>query len=175
VLQPTVSRPVCLGIKHPPGVSDQICITVTQLRVCWCGALSLTREDGSVLYNCCWPSPAQSFSGLTPVELATIFLLSQIRDFAFRRLLRLAGSRWRYSIPPPHGMLLRQRQIQTVTAIQTGFIIWKSFHYFSQWTSLDQVFSEFFISPPNSYSSCCSTFINYPSPEALQSWYSRRH
>jgi hypothetical protein len=29
-------------------------------------------------------------------------LLSQIRDFSFRRLLRIAGSRWRYSIPPPH-------------------------------------------------------------------------
>jgi hypothetical protein len=32
-------------------------------------------------------------------------LLSQIRDFPFRRLLRLAGSRWRYSTPPPHGSL----------------------------------------------------------------------
>jgi hypothetical protein len=30
-------------------------------------------------------------------------LLSQIWDFRFRRLLRLAGSRWRYSNPPPHG------------------------------------------------------------------------
>jgi hypothetical protein len=30
-------------------------------------------------------------------------LLSQISDFLFHRLLRLAGSRWRYSIPPPHG------------------------------------------------------------------------
>jgi hypothetical protein len=30
-------------------------------------------------------------------------LLSQIRDFPFRRLLRLPGSRWRYSTPPPHG------------------------------------------------------------------------
>jgi hypothetical protein len=30
-------------------------------------------------------------------------LLSQIRDFSFCRLLRLAGSRWRYSNPPPHG------------------------------------------------------------------------
>jgi hypothetical protein len=29
-------------------------------------------------------------------------LLSQIRDFPFRRLLRLAGLRWRYSTPPPH-------------------------------------------------------------------------
>jgi hypothetical protein len=30
-------------------------------------------------------------------------LLSHIWDFPFRRLLRLAGSRWRYSTPPPHG------------------------------------------------------------------------
>jgi hypothetical protein len=33
-------------------------------------------------------------------------LLSQIWDFPFRRLLRLAGSRWRYSTPPPHGYKL---------------------------------------------------------------------
>jgi hypothetical protein len=31
-------------------------------------------------------------------------LLSQIWDFPFRRLLRLVGSRWRYSTPPPHGL-----------------------------------------------------------------------
>jgi hypothetical protein len=35
--------------------------------------LSLWREDGSVVYNCCWPSPAQSFSGRSPVGLVTIF------------------------------------------------------------------------------------------------------
>jgi hypothetical protein len=29
-------------------------------------------------------------------------LLSQIRDFPFRRPLRLAGLRWRYSTPPSH-------------------------------------------------------------------------
>jgi hypothetical protein len=27
----------------------------------------IRREDGSVIYNCCWPSPAQSFSGPSPV------------------------------------------------------------------------------------------------------------
>jgi hypothetical protein len=30
-------------------------------------------------------------------------LLSQILDFLFCRLLRLAGLRWRYWTPPPHG------------------------------------------------------------------------
>jgi hypothetical protein len=43
MLRPTVSRPVCLGMKHPSGAYDQIFITVRQLRVCSCGALSLTR------------------------------------------------------------------------------------------------------------------------------------
>jgi hypothetical protein len=34
---------------------------------------SLWREDGSVVYNCCWSSPAQSFSGSSPVGFVTIF------------------------------------------------------------------------------------------------------
>jgi hypothetical protein len=43
ILRPTVSRSVCLGVKHPSGAYDQIFITVRQLRVWWCGAMSLTR------------------------------------------------------------------------------------------------------------------------------------
>jgi hypothetical protein len=62
MLRPTVSRPVCLGVKYPSGSYDQIFITVRQLRVCWCGALSLSDERS-----------AQSFSSPGPVVLAIIF------------------------------------------------------------------------------------------------------
>jgi hypothetical protein len=34
---------------------------------------SIWQEDGSIIYNCCWPSPAQSFSGPSPVGLVAIF------------------------------------------------------------------------------------------------------
>jgi hypothetical protein len=34
---------------------------------------SLSREDGSVVYSLCWPSPAQWFTGPRPAELLTIF------------------------------------------------------------------------------------------------------
>jgi hypothetical protein len=36
---------------------------------------SLWWEDGSVVYNYCWPSPAQSYSGPSTVERVTIYCL----------------------------------------------------------------------------------------------------
>jgi hypothetical protein len=33
----------------------------------------LWRENGSVVFNCSWPSPAQSFSGPSPLRLVAIF------------------------------------------------------------------------------------------------------
>jgi hypothetical protein len=44
ILRPTVGRPVCPGVKHPFVAYDQNFITVRRLRICWCGALSLSRE-----------------------------------------------------------------------------------------------------------------------------------
>jgi hypothetical protein len=57
----------------------------------------LWRENGPIVHNCSWPSPAHGH-----------ILLSQIQDFPFHRLLRLAGSRWRYSTPPLHGSIIKE-------------------------------------------------------------------
>jgi hypothetical protein len=43
MLRLTVIRPVCFGVRPPSGAQDQNFVTVRQLRICWCGAPSLTR------------------------------------------------------------------------------------------------------------------------------------
>jgi hypothetical protein len=97
----TTDGSVGLGIKHPSGAYDRIFITVRQLRVCWCEALSLMR--GRVCHlQLLLVLASAVILGSESHETRDHSLLSQIRDFAFRRLLRLAGSRWRYSTPPLH-------------------------------------------------------------------------
>jgi hypothetical protein len=132
VLRPTVSRPVCLGVKHPPGAYDQIfycCQTVAGLLM-W-GALSAERTGLPFTIAAgfrprshswirvprdLWPHSTVSDSRLPqPGEPGPCFYIPQEQGgpvvppgtgFPFRRLLRLAGLRCRYSNPPPRGVVL---------------------------------------------------------------------
>jgi hypothetical protein len=96
----TGSRPVCVGIKHSSGDHDQIFITE---RVCWCGAFSLTRAQICNLEYLLSLASAVilwfQYSGNRDH-----ILQSHIRAFPCPRLLRLVGTRWRYSASPPHGV-----------------------------------------------------------------------
>jgi hypothetical protein len=118
----TVSRPVYLGVK--PHLGPKIIFSLLSDS---CGFVDvgrpLWREDRSVIYTCCWPSPAQSWPYFTlsnsrfphpggqgpriytPQEEGGPIIPPPDTGFLFRRLLRLAGIRWRYSIRPPHGLL----------------------------------------------------------------------
>jgi hypothetical protein len=74
----------------------------------FCGAPSLTRGRVCLLYMLL---ALASTVFLRSESLGTRdhILLPQVWDFHFRRLLRLAGSRLRYSTPPPHLSLATDR------------------------------------------------------------------
>jgi hypothetical protein len=79
----------------------QIFIIVWQLQVFWFGAPSLTGGQVCLLYMLLALATAV-FLRSESLGTRGHILLSQIWVFPFCRLLELAGSRWRYSIPPPH-------------------------------------------------------------------------
>jgi hypothetical protein len=60
MLRPTVSRPVYLGVKHQSRAQARFLLLSDS---CWFVHVGrpLWLVDGSVGYNCCWSSPAQSY------------------------------------------------------------------------------------------------------------------
>jgi hypothetical protein len=83
---------------------DQIFLLSWQLRVCWFGAPFLTRGRVCRLQLLLVPA-STAILGYESRGTRNHILLSQIQDFSFRRHLRLTGLRWRYSTPPPYGIL----------------------------------------------------------------------
>jgi hypothetical protein len=90
-LRLTVSQSVSLGVEPHLGLMTGYLLLFDSYGLAFVGR-SLWREDGSVFCIC----PCQ-------LSLSRVWVPWDIWDFPFRRLLRLAGSRWRYSTPPPHG------------------------------------------------------------------------
>jgi hypothetical protein len=92
----SISKSWC---RVPSGAHEQRFITLWQLRSCFSGAQSLTRGRVCLLYMLLTLASVV-FLGSESLGTYDHILLPQIWDFPFRRLLRLAGSRWRYSNPP---------------------------------------------------------------------------
>jgi hypothetical protein len=105
----------CLSwCQAPSGAQGQFFVTVRQLRVFLFGEPSLTRE------RVCRPSPAQSLSVPSPEGLPQsrgpgprIYVPQEQSgpvippgtEFSLHRLLQLAVLWWKYSNPPPHGLM----------------------------------------------------------------------
>jgi hypothetical protein len=131
MLRPTVSRPVSLSVKAHMGPKTRFLLLSDTCEFVEVGR-PLWREDGSVICNCWWSSPAQLFSVPSPAGLITIFyclgfetpptcrasapyiyiyipeqqgglVIPPGTGYPFHRLLRLAGLRWKYSNPPLGG------------------------------------------------------------------------
>jgi hypothetical protein len=90
------SRPVSLDVKPPSWAQNHIFITVRHLRFLNAGR-PLWREDGSVIYNCCWSSLAQYFRVRVPLDSWPYFTVSD------SRLLEPGGPGARIYIPQRQG------------------------------------------------------------------------
>jgi hypothetical protein len=71
-LRLTISQSVSVGVEPHLGLMTRYLLLFGSCGLVFVGR-PLWREDGSVFFICSWPLPAQSFSGPSPLGLATIF------------------------------------------------------------------------------------------------------
>jgi hypothetical protein len=105
--------------RVPSGAHAQIFVTVWQLRSSFSVAPSLTRVRVCLLYMLLVLASAV-FLVSESLGIRNHILISQIWGFLLRLLIRLEGSRWRYSIQPPHGVKPLQLLLVLATAIILG-------------------------------------------------------
>jgi hypothetical protein len=77
-----VSQSVSLGVEPHPGLMTRYLLLFDSYGLVSVGRF-LWWEDRSVFCICCWPLPAQSFSGQSPLGLATIFYCIQFETSLF--------------------------------------------------------------------------------------------
>jgi hypothetical protein len=82
MLRPTVSRPVgqSASLSRNKALRPDFCYCQTVAGLLMWGALC---DERAGLSFCCCPSPAQSFSGPSPVGLTTIFYCLRFETFLF--------------------------------------------------------------------------------------------
>jgi hypothetical protein len=69
-LRLTVSQSVSLGVEPHLGIMTRYLLLFDNYGIVFVGRPH-RREDGSVFYRCCWPSPVEFFSGPSPLGLVT--------------------------------------------------------------------------------------------------------
>jgi hypothetical protein len=77
-LRLTVGQSVSLGVEPHLGLMTRYLLLFDSYGVVFVGR-PLWRENGSVFCICCWPSPAQSFSGPSPWISPPYFTVSVLR------------------------------------------------------------------------------------------------
>jgi hypothetical protein len=90
MLRPTVRRPICLAVKRPFGAYDQTYYCQTYAGLLISGTLS--DERSGLPFTIAAGLARAVILGSESRGTRDHILLSQIRDFPFHRLLRLAGS-----------------------------------------------------------------------------------
>jgi hypothetical protein len=122
-LRLTVGQSVSLGIEPHLGLMTRYLLFL-RVTVLFCGAPSLTRGRVSPLYMLLALASAVPL-GSESLGSRDHTPLSQFWDLPPRRPPRLAGSRWRYSTPPPHGSQVKVKvKVMLRPTVQSASLSW---------------------------------------------------